>query len=150
MTTGRFALTAFAAFVVSQVLTGLIHGFVLAADYAPFYGVLLRSREAASWQMLLLPMAHLSYVVALVWAYPRLGLGGSRVAGGLKIGLFGWFVGQAPLWTIWYAQQPWPGALLLKQLLLECASSLVVGITIALVAGVKRPSIAAPRAPATV
>ena len=49
-------LSTVAAFVVSQVLAGLIHGFVLATDYAPYYGTLLRS-EGNSWEVLLFPVA---------------------------------------------------------------------------------------------
>src|SRR5262249_26056216 len=58
MTTGRMALTVFAAFFVQQILAIAIHGFILAADYAPYYGTLLRSMDTASWQMLLLPASH--------------------------------------------------------------------------------------------
>ena len=43
MTRTRIALTTFVAFFVSQVMAVLIHGFVLAADYEPFDGTLLRS-----------------------------------------------------------------------------------------------------------
>jgi hypothetical protein len=41
---------------------------------------------------------------------------------------------QVPVWLLWYAQQPWPGSLVVKQLGLELVSSLLVGLTIALVA----------------
>jgi hypothetical protein len=44
-------------------------------------------------------------------------------------------MGQVPLWLLWYAEQPWPGSLVVKQLVLELLSSLIVGFTIAVVAG---------------
>jgi hypothetical protein len=43
MTTRRIVLSTLAAFVVSQVLAGFVHGFILAADYGPYEGTLLRS-----------------------------------------------------------------------------------------------------------
>jgi hypothetical protein len=49
----------------------------------------------------------------------------------VTLGLVGWCMGQVPLWLIWYAEQPWPGSLVLKQLGLELVSSIVVGLTIA-------------------
>ena len=134
MTSGRIALTTFAAFLVSQVLAVGVHGFILAADYGPYYGTLLRGIDGPVWQMLLLPVAHLAFISALVWVYTRVHLEGSRVVQGVKLGLLAWLMGQVPLWLLWYAEQPWPGSLVVKQLGLELVSSLLIGVTIALVA----------------
>jgi len=132
MTKGRTAAAIAAAFVVSQILAVVVHGFLLDADYAPFRGTLLRAD--ASWQMLLLPVSHLLYISALVWVFGRAEFRGSAPLQGVKLGLLGWMVGQAPLWLLWYAEQPWPGPLVIKQLVLELASSLILGTTIAAVA----------------
>ena len=135
MSTKRFAGTVALAFLVSQVLAILIHGFILASDYAPFYGKLLRPMSTdGSWQMLLLPVSHLSFVWALTWFFSRIRIDGSRLAQGSKLGLAGWLVGQVPLWLLWYAEQPWPGDLVVKALGLELISSLLIGLTISSVA----------------
>jgi hypothetical protein len=131
----RRALTIIAALVVTELLATIIHGFLLAADYAPFYGSLLRGGNEPPAQMLLLPVAHLCFVVGLVWIYARCPFSGSLPVQGFKVGLLGWLVGQAPLWMIWYAEQPWPGSLFAKQLVLELVASLIVGLTIVYVAG---------------
>ena len=47
-------------------------------------------------------------------------------------------MGQVRVWLLWYAEQPWPGSLLVKQLGLELLSSLVIGLTIAFTAGPSR------------
>ena len=133
MTNKRIAATIVVALVVSEILSTLVHGFVLAGDYGPFYGKLLRSEPGAP--MLLLPVAHLSFIAALVWVFSRVDLQGGALAQGLKLGVIGWLIGQAPLWLLWYAEQPWPGTLVLKQLLLELISSLIVGATIVAVSG---------------
>jgi hypothetical protein len=117
-----------AAFVVSNVLAVVVHGFVLAADYAPYEGTLLRSEVAS--QMLLLPVAHLSFIAALAWVATRVRVDATPVARGVALGLVGWAMGQVPLYLIWYAEQPWPGSLVMKQLGLELVSSIVVGLTI--------------------
>jgi hypothetical protein len=135
MTTARAVATTFAAFLVAQILAIGIHGFVLAADYAPFYGNLLRdsARTGPGWQALLLPVSHLCLISGLVWIYGRLSLEGSQMARGLKLGVIAWLVSQAPLYLLWYAEQPWPDSLVVKQLGLELIASIAVGLTIAFV-----------------
>ncbi len=135
----RTAATVFAAFLLSNVFAIAIHGFILAADYEPYRGTLLRDFQSGpGWQSLLLPLAHLCFISALVWMYGRQSLDGSLTTQGLKLGLFAWLVGQAPLYLIWYAEQPWPDALIVKQLGLELISSLAIGLTIAVVS--RRPA----------
>ena len=86
MTRMRFVAATAVAFIVSQILTIAIHGFLLAADYAPFYGTLLRPMATeGSWRLLLLPFAHLCFVTILVWLYGRTRLEGGRFARGLKL-----------------------------------------------------------------
>ena len=134
MTTARAVATTFAAFLVTQILAIAIHGFILAADYEPYRGTLLRDfANGPGWQSLLLPVSHLCLISGLVWIYGRLSLEGSQTARGLKLGMIAWLVGQAPLWLLWYAEQPWPDSLVVKQLGLELIASLVIGLTIAFV-----------------
>jgi hypothetical protein len=84
--------------------------------------------------MLLLPASHLLFIAALVWIFSRVEYRGGVLAQGTKLGLLGWLAGQAPLWLLWYAEQPWPGSLVIKQLSLELVSSLIIGVTVAAVA----------------
>ncbi|HEX5109188.1 MAG TPA: hypothetical protein VFV95_12100 [Vicinamibacterales bacterium] len=92
--------------------------------------------------MLFLPVAHLAFTSALVWVYARLRLDGSPIARGLALGVVAWMIGQVPLWLIWYAQQAWPGPLVLKQLGLELLASIVVRLAIADLARAGVPSVA--------
>jgi len=131
MSTKRFALTVFVAFVVAQAFAIIIHGFVLGADYKPFYGTLLRPMEEKSAMVLLLPIAHLAFTFALVWVYARLTLSGSPLRQGLQLGLAAWLLGPVPMYLLWSAEQPWPGGLLPKQLILELVAMLVLGVVIA-------------------
>jgi hypothetical protein len=134
MTKTRIFLTGLAALLVAELLASVIHGYVLAADYAPYYSTLLRGGESPAWQFSFLPVAHAAWVGGLVWIFLRVSFTGSRVVQGLKLGLLGWVVGQVPLWLLWFAEQPWPSSLVGKQLALELVSSLAVGVTIAVLA----------------
>ena len=129
MTTKRIVLATLAAFVVSQVLAGYIHGFILDADYGPYYGTLLRSGDEA-WQFIFLPVAHLSFIIGLMWVYTHAPMKGSAARQGVFLGILAWMMGQVPLWLIWYAEQPWPDSLIVKQLGLELISSMLIGLTI--------------------
>ena len=137
MTRARAVATTVAAFLVAQVAAVVIHGVILSADYEPFEGTLLRASGGGTppWQRLFLPVVHLAVIVPLVWVYGRLRLEGSTLGRGVKLGLLGWTIGQLPVWLLWYAQQPWPGDLVVKQLGLELVASLAIGLTIAAVAG---------------
>jgi hypothetical protein len=91
MTTARAVATTCAAFVLSQITAVAIHGFILAQDYAPFYGTLLRDFQwGPGWRALLLPVAHLCVISVLVWIYGRLPLEGSQALRGVKLGLIAW------------------------------------------------------------
>jgi len=139
MTIKRSVGVGLAAFVLSQVLAIVVHGVILAPDYKPFYGTLLRPLPTQfDWRMLLLPATHLCFIGALVWIYPRLAIKGSRLIRGLKLGFLGYVMGQLPLWLLWYAEQPWPDALVLKQLGLELSAALLIGATIGLMSGSAR------------
>jgi uncharacterized protein (TIGR03435 family) len=131
MTGKRMAGTVVAAFVVDQVLQGLLHGFVLAKDYAPYYGTLLRGQNASGWQLLSVPVAHLSFTIAFVWVYSRMQLRSGVLQQGLTLGILAWLMGQVPMWLLWCAEQPWPDSIVPKQLGLELVASLIFGLIIA-------------------
>ena len=138
MTRARAALTTLVAFVAANVFAAIIHGFILDGDYRPFEGTLLRANpdNMPSWQMIFLPVVHFAVIASLVWVYARIRLEGSTIARGLKTGVLLWTMAELPVWLLWYAEQPWPGDLLLKQLGLELVSSLLIGVTIAAMARV--------------
>ena len=137
MKRSRVVAATLVAFVVSNISAIAIHGFALAADYEPFEGTLLRS---VGWQMLFLPVVHLSVILYAPCGSTCAEAGWLGVDRGLQLGIVGWTMGQEPCGFCWYAGQPWPGVLVLKQLGLELVSSLVIGLTIATVARVPRSS----------
>lgn len=131
---GRIALAGLAVFILRQVAAVIVHGFLLANDYAPFEGTLLRANADGmpDWQFILLPVCHLSFTIGLVWLFCVARAGGDDWIGrALKLGVISYAIGPAPLFLLWYAQQPWPGALAVKQLGYE----LVIALALAVVGG---------------
>jgi hypothetical protein len=135
----RFLATCAVAFLLAQVFAVVIHGFILDADYEPFRGTLLRSMDTdVERRAMLLPVVHLSFVIAFIWIFSRASLPGTWLRLGLIFGLVAWLMAhgswlmaQVPLWLLWYAEQPWPGRLVIKQLGLELVATLTLGAVVA-------------------
>src|SRR6185312_950643 len=46
----------------------------------------------------------------------------ARARQGMRLGALSWLLGQLPLWLQWYAEQPWPGTLLLPWNFRKCSN----------------------------
>lgn len=128
MITKRFIGTVVAVFVVAQVFAIVIHGFILGSAYRPFHGTLLRPMEGeVPWTAIFLPIAHLAMAIAFVALFARWVRPGPEIPQGLQFGVLAWLFGPVPMYLLGYAEQPWPGSLTVKQLVLELVTMLVLG-----------------------
>jgi hypothetical protein len=126
--TKRFIWAVIAVFLVAQVFAIVIHGFILGSAYRPFYGTLLRPMEGdVQWMVMFLPLSHLAMAIAFVALYTRWVRPGPEIPQGLEFGVLAWLFGPVPMYLLWYAEQPWPGSLTVKQLVLELVTMLVLG-----------------------
>jgi len=137
MNTKRFVWTVVVVFFVAQVFAIVIHGFILGADYRPFYGTLLRPMDAAGggrpqWMVAFLPLAHLAMAIAFVALFSRWVRPGPEIPQGLRFGVLAWLFGPVPMYLLWFAEQPWPLSLTIKQLVLDLFTMVVVGTLAAL------------------
>lgn len=138
MSTKRRIAAVVAVFLTAQVFAVLIHGFILARDYAPFYGRLLRPMsDNPGWPIFMLPASHLAMSVAFVALLERTLREGPVLPQAIRFGVLAYLLGPVPMYLLWFAEQPWPSSLLVKQLPLE----LITFLTLGAVAGsiVKRP-----------
>jgi hypothetical protein len=130
VSTKRFIGTVVVVFFISQIFAIVIHGFILGADYRPFYGTLLRAMQAADapkWMGLFLPVAHLAMATAFVALFTRWVRPGPEIPQGLRFGVLAWLFGPVPMYLLWFAEQPWPFSLTIKQLVLDLFTMLVLG-----------------------
>lgn len=129
MSPRRFIGIVVVVFFISQIFAIVIHGFILGPDYQPFWGVLLRPRtpDAPKWMGLFLPVAHLAMATAFVALFTRWMRPGPEIPQGLRFGVFAWLFGPAPMYLLWFAEQPWPFSLTIKQLVLDLFTMLVLG-----------------------
>ena len=138
MSTKRRIAAVVAVFLTAQVFAILIHGFILARDYAPFYGRLLRPMsDNPGWPIFMLPASHLAMSIAFVALLERTLRAGPVLPQAIRFGVLAYLLGPVPMYLLWFAEQPWPSSLLVKQLPLELITFLILGA----VAGsiVKRP-----------
>ena len=138
MSTKRRIAAVVAVFLTAQLFAILIHGFILARDYAPFYGRLLRPMsDNPGWPIFMLPASHLAMSVAFVALLERTLRAGPVLPQAIRFGVLAYLLGPVPMYLLWFAEQPWPSSLLVKQLPLELITFLILGV----VAGsiVKRP-----------
>ena len=134
MITKRFIGAVATAFVVAQVFAIVIHGFILGSDYRPFYGTLLRPMEGdVQWMVVFLPISHLVMAIAFVALLARWVRPGPEIPQGVQFGLLAWLFGPVPMYLLWYAEQPWPGSLTVKQLALELFTMVVLGTLVSMV-----------------
>ena len=128
MTMKRRIAAIAAVFLVSQTCAILIHGFALSRDYAPFYGRLLRPlSDDPGWPILMLPASHLSMSIAFVLIFARWLGPGPTIPQGVRFGVLAYLLGPVPMYLLWFAEQPWPSSLLVKQLPLELLTFLILG-----------------------
>lgn len=127
MSMKRRVAAVVAVFLTSQLLAILIHGFILARDYAPFYGRLLRQADNPGWPIFMLPASHLATSVAFVALLERTLRGGPVLPQALRFGVLAYLLGPVSMYLLWFAEQPWPSSLLVKQLPLELVTFLILG-----------------------
>jgi hypothetical protein len=126
----RVVLAGVVVFALANVGAAVLHGLVLAADYAPYEGTLLRRGAEPAWQFAFLPVVHLSFTIGLIWLFRIARRDDDRWSTrALKLGVIAWLIGPAPMWLLWYAEQPWPGSIVVKQLPYELAIALILALT---------------------
>lgn len=118
-------------FVASNLLGFVIHGVLLADDYRSV-PQLIRPPEQAQPIYMLLGFAF--FALAFVWIYAR-GVEDKPWPGqGARFGIAVWMLFSLPVYLIYYfAVQPWPSRIVMKQIALEFFSMLLLGILTAAV-----------------
>ena len=130
---GRFWISVVVIFVVSMLIGFAVHGFVLKNDYAQLPN-LMRTEADAQGHFGYMILAHVCMALGFTWIYRK-----GREAGKPAIGqglLFGAAVAVLmciPMYLIYYAVQPWPGVVIVKQIVYDVIGMLLLGVVVALV-----------------
>jgi hypothetical protein len=116
---------------VALALGFVVHGLVLRADYLAVHQ-LFRSQAAANAQAGWIVVAYACIGGALTWLYMRLPPPArSRRGHGLRFGLACALLSFVPWHLLAFAGQPLPLALTAKQVVLDTASMMLLGMLLA-------------------
>lgn len=128
----KFWISGIAAVVVTMVLGGLVHGFLLAADYKAL-GPHMRDEAGQMAHFPYMILAHVFMGFAAVWIYRKGVTEAAWLGQGLRFGIAVACLMTVPMFLIYYAVQPLPGMLVAKQIVFDTVCWIVTGIVIAFI-----------------
>jgi hypothetical protein len=126
----RFLIAWLVTFVVWMAGSFIVHGVLLKADYSALAGMFRAEQDAQQYLPFML-LAHVILAGAFTWIYAR-GVEAKPWFGqGLRFGLVAALLTVIPTNMIYYAVQPMPGALVVRQILFDGILLLVLGAVVA-------------------
>jgi len=130
---GRFWISVVVMSVLSLMIGFVAHGVLLRGDYAQLPNLLRTETEAQGyfgWMLL----AHVCMGFGVTWIYLKGREAGKPAIGqGLRFGAAVAILMTIPMYLIHYAVQPWPGAVVGKQIAYDVIGMLLMGVVVALV-----------------
>lgn len=126
----RFWICGIVVSVMALLLDFLIHGVLLRGDYDALVGSgFVRAPQEADGYLPYMVAAHLLIGFGMTWLYRQVSPAGeSSLVRGLRFGAGFALAATIPGYLIYYAVQPWPAALVHKQMLFGTAAVLVLGM----------------------
>ena len=117
-------------FVIAMGLGFLIHGVLLAPDYAQLPN-LFRTKEDGAAHFPFLILAHVFFAVGFVWIYNKGKEAKPFLEQGIRYGIAIAVLSTIATYLIYYAVQPMPGMLVLKQIIFDTIGVILMGIVVA-------------------
>jgi len=130
---GRFWISVVVISVVSMLIGFVVHGVVLHDDYAQLPN-LMRTEADAQGHFGYMILAHVCMALGFTWIYRKGREAGKPAIGqGLRFGAAVAVLMCIPMYLIYYAVQPWPGVVIVKQIVYDVIGMLLLGVVVALV-----------------
>ena len=130
---GRFWISGVVMSVLFLMSGFVVHGVLLHNDYAQLPNLLRPEAEAQGYFMWML-LADALMGFGFTWIYLKGRESGKPAVGqGLRFGIAIAVLMTIPMYLIYYAVQPWPGAVVVKQIVYDVISVLVMGVVVALI-----------------
>lgn len=127
----QFIISGIVTSVVALLLGGIVHAGLLNSEYAKLPN-LMRTMEDSQNYFHYIIIAHLIIGFALTWIY-RQGMNPAKpvVAQGMRFGFAIACVMVIPIYLIYYAVQPMPESLVIKQIIFDTIGTVILGIVVA-------------------
>lgn len=128
----RFWISGVVMTVATMLLGYLVHGVLLAGDYAPLVGTVMRAPEQADGLMQWMLLADICIGFAMTWFYRQgVSIDRSTWGQGLRFGLAVALLTVIPQFLIYYVVEPLPAALVHKQLVFDSVRMVLLGLLVA-------------------
>lgn len=127
---GKFLVAWVAVFIVWMIGGMVVHGMLLKGDYLALPNLFRPEAEAGALFPLMI-LAHVLMAGAFVWIYARGVEPKPWLAQGVRFGLAIALMAVVPTYMIYYVVQPMPGALAVKQTILDGILVVILGVVAA-------------------
>jgi len=130
---GRFWISVVVMFVLCLATGFVVHGMLLHGDYSQLPNLLRTEADSQGYfGWMLLADALMGF--GFTWIYVKGREAGKQpLSQGLRFGLAIAVLMTIPMYLIYYAVQPWPGAVVVKQIVYDGIGVLVKGVVVALI-----------------
>jgi drug/metabolite transporter (DMT)-like permease len=127
-----FVLSVVAMFVVGMLLGFVVHGVLLAGEYAKVM-TLFRTPEDQGRHFPYMLLAHVIMAIGWTWIY-RMGRENKPWLGqGIRFGLAVAVLSTIPIYLIYFAVQPLPSDMVALQIVYDTIACVIMGIVVAAV-----------------
>ena len=126
----RFFIAWIAIFIAWMAGSFVVHGVLLGADYANLKQMFRNEADSQAYFPFML-LAHVIMAGAFVWIYARGAEAKPWLAQGLRFGAAIALLAVVATYMIYYAVQPMPGALVVKQIIFDSVLLLLLGSLVA-------------------
>ncbi len=129
----KFWIAGAAGFLVLLIFSFVAHGILLQADYALLPNLMRTEADAMNYFPFML-LSHLIKGFAFAWIY-RQGISANVpwLTQGVRFGVAVALLVAVPLYLVYYSVQPMPGTLVVKQIILDSISTVLMGIVVAFI-----------------
>lgn len=129
----KFLIAGVAGFLISMIGGIVFHGLLLHADYAQL-GAMMRTDADGQGYLPFMLLSHLLKGFAFAWIYTKgLEAGVPALTQGLKFGVATVFFVTIPLYLVYYAVQPMPGMLVVKQIVCDSIVMILMGVVVSMI-----------------
>jgi hypothetical protein len=126
----RFLISTAAMFIMSMAIGFLVHGHLLGPEYAQLPGLFRTEADSAQYFPYIV-LANLCASIAITWLYLGTKVDRPFLIQGAMFGLAVAALMIIPRFLIYYAVQPMPGAMVIKQIIFDTIGLVLMGIAIA-------------------
>ncbi len=135
----RFVIAGIVGFLISMIGGIMFHGILLHADYV-LLGPIMRTDADAAGYLPFMIVSHLIKSFAFAWIYTKgLTPRAPALMQGLKFGVATVFLVTIPLYLVYYAVEPMPGMLVVKQIVADTVVMILMGVVVSMII---KPSVA--------